>query len=271
MNENYIDVDGISIRYVSKGKGPELLLFHGFGEFLETWLFNLDFLSQYYTVYAIDLPGHGSSQEPKVSYTLDFGTRFAIGFMEALEIKHASLIGHSVCGSLCLNLAIKCPEKVDRLILVGSTGLCRREASYLYRLMALFNKAVAWPTKTIILAAVKIAFYNPDIVTEELMNKAYQYLTMPKTRDALLNILRSNIEDKSIKPEMLMDNNLHLVSSPALIIHGIQDRVIPVEYVQDACNLIPEAKLEVFDECGHCPHIEKANEFNQTTLAFLMN
>ena len=270
MNEKYINVDGLSIRYVSEGKGPELLLFHGFGEFLETWLFNLDFLSQYYTVYAIDLPGHGLSQEPKVGYTLDFGTRVAISFMEALEIKHASLIGHSVCGSLCLKLAIKCPEKVDKLILVGSTGLCRREASYLYRLIALFNKALDWPTKTIISAAVKRAFYNPYIVTEKLMNNAYRYLTMPKTRDALQNILRSNVEDKSIKPETLMSNNLHLVSSPTLVIHGIQDRVIPVEHIQGAYNLIPEAKLEVFDECGHFPHIEKANEFNQTTLAFLM-
>ncbi len=271
MDERYINVEGIPIRYVSKGSGPNLLLFHGLGEFLETWSLNIEFLSQYYTLYAVDLPGHGLSQEPKVSYTLDFGTKFAISFMEALEIKHASLIGHSICGLLCLNIAIKFPEKVDQLILVDSASLSGKEAFYFYRLVALLNKVVAQPTKRAILTAAKGAFYNPDIVPEELVNKAYQYLTMPKTKDALLNILRSNVEDKSIKPEMLMDNNLHLVSSPALIIHGIQDRVIPVEYVQDACNLIPEAKLEVFDECGHCPHIEKANEFNQTTLAFLMN
>jgi len=64
MDEKYIEVAGISIRYVSQGKGPALLLFHGFGEFLETWFFNIDSFSHYYTVYAIDLPGHGLSQEP---------------------------------------------------------------------------------------------------------------------------------------------------------------------------------------------------------------
>jgi len=200
---------------------------------------------------------------------LDYGTKFAISFMEALGIKHASLIGHSVCGLLCLNLAIKFPEKVDRLILVGSTGLSKKEASFLYRLVTLLGKFIIAPTKADILAGVKKAFYNPEVVTEELVNKAYQYLIMSKTKDALLNILRSNVDGKNIKTELILDERLHLVSSPTLIIHGAQDRVIPVEYAYDACNLIPEVRLKVFDECGHCPHIEKASEFNQTAIAFL--
>lgn len=269
MDEKYVDVGGISIRYVSKGMGPKVILFHGFGEFLETWWGNIDSLSQYYTVYALDLPGHGLSQKPEVSYTLDFATNFALSFMEALGIKHASLIGHSVCGSLCLNLAIKSPEKVDRLILVGSTGLSRKEASFLYRLVTLLGKFAIKPTKADVLAGARKAFYNPDTVTEELVNKACHYLTMSKTKDALLNILRSNVEDKRIKPELILADRLYLVGSPTLITHGIQDRVIPVEHAQDACNLIPEAELEVFDECGHCPHIEKANKFNQAVIAFL--
>jgi len=269
MDEKYIEVAGISIRYISIGRGPALLLFHGFGEFLETWPFNIDSFSQYYTVYAIDLPGRGLSQEPGVSYTLDFGTKFALSFMEALKIKRAILIGHSVCGSLCLNLAIKFPEKVDRLILVGSTGLSKKEASFLYRLITLLGKFIIEPTKADILAGVKKAFYNPDIVTEQLVNKAYQYLMMPKTKEALLNILRSNVDGKSIKPEMILSEKLHLVNPPTLIIHGVQDRVIPVEYAQNARNLIPEVRLKVFDECGHCPHIERASEFNQAVIAFL--
>jgi len=269
MDDRYIDVDGIPIRYVSQGKGPELLLFHGLGEFLETWWGNIDSLSQYYTVYALDLPGHGLSQKPEVSYTLDFATNFALGLMEALGIKHASLIGHSVCGSLCLNLAIKFPEKVDSLILVGSTGLSRKEASFLYRLVTLLGKFIIEPTKTAILTGVKRVFYNPDIVTEELVNKAYQYLMMSKTKDALLNVLRSNVDGKSIRPEVVLADRLHLLRSPTLIIHGVQDRVIPVEHARDAYSLIPEVRLEVFDECGRCPHIEKPEGFNQAVIAFL--
>jgi pimeloyl-ACP methyl ester carboxylesterase len=265
----YINVDGIPIRYVSQGKGPALLLFHGFGEFLETWSLNIELLSRYCTVYAIDLPGHGLSEKPRVSYTLDYGTKFALSFMEALGIKHASLIGHSVCGLLCLNLAIKSPEKADRLILVGSTGLSKKERTYLRRLVMLLGKFVIEPTKADILAGVKKAFYNPGVVSEELVNKAYQYLMMSKTKDALLNILRSNVDGKNIKPEVILDERLRLVSSPTLIIHGAQDRVIPVEYAYDAGNLIPKARLKVLAECGHCPHIEKASEFNQTAIAFL--
>jgi len=269
MDERYIDVDGISIRYVSKGRGPKLMLFHGLGEFLETWWGNIDSLSQYYTVYAVDLPGHGLAQKPDVSYTLDFATNFALGFMEVLGIKHASLIGHSVCGSLCLNLAIKFPEKVDSLILAGSTGLSRNEASLLYRLVMVLYELVTEPTKAHVLAGVKTPLYNPDIDTEELVDKAYQYLMMSKTKDALLNILRSNVSTNGIKPEVILGDRLHLVKSPTLIIHGVKDRVVLVGHAQDACSLIPGAKLKVFDECGHCPHIEKSEEFNQAVIAFL--
>ena len=269
MDERYIEIDGISIRYVSKGKGPALLLFHGIGEFLETWSDNIDSLSRYYKVYALDLPGHGLSQKPEVNYTLDFATNFALSFMDALGIEHAGLIGHSVTGSLCLNLATRFAGRVDSLILVGSTGLNKKEASQLYRIITLLGRRIVEPTKTDVLSAKRKALYNPDIVTEELLNKAYQYLMMSKTKDAILNVLQSNVDGRSIKPEAILANRLHLVRSPALIVHGAQDRVIQVEHARVASNLIPGARLEVFDECGHCPHIEKPEEFNRAALAFL--
>jgi len=180
MDERYIDVDGISIRYVSQGKGSGLLLFH-----------------------------------------------------------------------------------------VGSAGLSKKETPYLYRLLTPLGRFVIEPTKTGVLAAIRKAFYNPEIVSKELANKAYDYLMMSKTKDALLNILRSNVNGKNIEPEAILGERLHLVSSPTLIIHGVQDRVTPVGHAYDAFNLIPEARLKVFAECGHCPHIEKPSEFNQAAIAFL--
>lgn len=269
LDTRYINVGGISIRYALKGRGPKLLLLHGFAEFLETWWRNIDSLSEYYTVYALDLPGHGLSEEPKVSYTVDFGTGFLVSFMEALGIEHASLIGHSVCGSVSLNLAINFPEKVDKLVLVSSNGLTKKETPLLHKLAILMKEFIIKPSKENILKGINSTFYNPGIISEQLVDKACQYLSMPKTKDALLNALRSNVTANGISPDLILTDKLHLVEPPTLIIHGTQDRIIPIEYVQDVANLIPKVKLKAFQECAHHPHIEKPEEFNKTVMLFL--
>ena len=92
---------------------------------------------------------------------------------------------------------------------------------------------------------------------------------MPKTKQALLDIIRSNANIHGLYHEVTVTDKLHLIKSPTLLVHGAQDRVIPVEYTRNACNLIPKARLEIFDECGHCPHVEKAAQFNGTLLVFL--
>ena len=271
LDEKYIAVNGINIRYVVMGTGAPVLLVHGFGEFMEVWWFNIRPLSERYQVYAMDLPGHGLSDKPAIDYSLFFATEFVINFMETIGIEHASLIGHSMGGGMCLNVAINFPERVDKLILVDSGGLSK-EAPLLYRLCTLpiVGEVVTAPTvKVGLRRGIKRAFYNPDLVTEEMVDKDYEFMKMPETKRAMLNIIRSNADIRGPYPETVMTDKLHLVKSPTLLIHGAQDEVAPVEYAQNACQLIPNARLKVINECGHCPHIEKASEFNEAVIAFM--
>ena len=172
LDDKYITVNGINIRYIVKGNGSPVLLIHGFGEFLEVWWFNIGFLSEHYQIYAMDLPGHGLSDKPAIDYSLFFATEFANDFMQALGIEHASLIGHSMGGLLSLSIAINFPEKVDKLILVDSGGLSK-EAPLLYRLCTLpvVGEIVVMPmVKPLLKHGIRNAFYNPDLVTEELVD-----------------------------------------------------------------------------------------------------
>ncbi|MCD6230327.1 MAG: alpha/beta hydrolase, partial [Dehalococcoidia bacterium] len=70
-------------------------------------------------------------------------------------------------------------------------------------------------------------------------------------------------------PDVVMTDKLHLIKFPTLLIHGAQDQIVPVEHAQEACSLIPDAKIEVLDECGHCSQMEKAPEFNEVVMQFL--
>jgi 4,5:9,10-diseco-3-hydroxy-5,9,17-trioxoandrosta-1(10),2-diene-4-oate hydrolase len=271
VDERYVNIDGISTRYVVEGQGPPVLLIHGFGEFLEVWGYNISPLSEHFTVYALDLMGHGLSEEPRADYTLDYAATFVADFMKTLEIKRASLVGHSLGGLLCLKLAIDFPEKVDKLVLVDSAGLSK-EAPLIYRLATLpvLGKAILKPTlKTVIKHGMKKGFYNPEIIARDWVDLSYKYLKMPKLKRTLWNLIRSNASIDGLHPEVIVTDKLHLVQSSTLLIHGEQDQVIPVDYARLACKLIPNVKCEVIDRCGHCPHIEKAARFNDLVVTFL--
>jgi len=271
LNERYVDIDGISTRYVVEGHGAPVLFIHGFGEFLEVWGYNISPLSEHFTVYAPDLPGHGLSGEPEADYTLDYAARFVANFMKTLQIDRASLVGHSLGGLASLKIAIDFPDRADKLILVDSAGLSR-EAPLIYRLATLpvLGKAILKPTlKTVIKHGMKKGFYNPEIIAREWVDLSYKYLKMPKLKRTLWNLIRSNASIDGLHPEVIVTDKLHMIKSPALIIHGAQDQIIPVEYAQLACKLIPNARCEVIGECGHCPQIEKAAQFNDMVVTFL--
>ena len=270
LDEKCVVVRGLNIRYVVEGNGPTVLLIHGFGEFLETWWFNRP-LCEHFKVYAMDLPGHGLSDKPEVGYDLTFATEFANDFAQALGIEHASLIGHSLGGLVAMSMAINFPEKVDKLILVDSGGL-GNEVSLLYRLCCLpiLGELMMEPTiKAGLRHGMKRAFYNPDLVTEEMVEKDYQFMKMPGVKQAMLNIIRHGASVRGPHPEVVMLDKLHLIKSPTLLIHGTRDKVIPVKYGRKAVELIPNARLKLIKKCGHCPHIEKAAEFNEAVIKFL--
>jgi len=271
--EKFITVDGMKIRYLLKGAGSPVLLLHGYAHFLETWDFNLRPLSQHYQVYAMDLPGHGLSDKPDIAYNIFFFTKFVINFMQALGIEHASLIGHSMGGQISVNVAINFPEKVDRLVLETSAGLSH-DVSLLHKICSLPVLGSAdtkeSPIETALGQRMKREFYHPDFAAREIVDLSYRFMEqMPETRRVLLSILHHSVTASGLRPEVVMVDRLHLVKSPTLLIHGAQDEIHPLELSQNACRLIPSARLKVINECGHCPHIEKAAEFNEVVISFL--
>ena len=109
LEEKYITVNGVRVRYVEKGSSSPVLLLHGFGEFLESWVFNIDPLSEHYRVYALDLPGHGLSEtvEP---YTLD---QISEVLIKAIPESSFNVLGWSLGDSVALTMAYNFPQRVN--------------------------------------------------------------------------------------------------------------------------------------------------------------
>ena len=119
----YVLVDGIRTRYVSSGRGEEAILFiHGFSSSLSTWSSCLDPVSRHYQVIALDLKGFGFSGKPDSEYSIGEYAAFVIHFMDAIGLQTATLCGNSMGGNIAWRIALKYPDRINRLILVDASG-----------------------------------------------------------------------------------------------------------------------------------------------------
>src|SRR2546430_5886122 len=116
-------LDGLRIHYVVDGRGPAVLLVHGLGGFAESWRHNIGYLGRHATVYAIDLPGFGSSGKPRATYGLAFFAQALRRFVEATGLGRVTLVGHSLGGAVAVAYAATHPESLERLALLGAEAL----------------------------------------------------------------------------------------------------------------------------------------------------
>ncbi|HKZ50532.1 MAG TPA: alpha/beta fold hydrolase, partial [Dehalococcoidia bacterium] len=236
-----------------------------------SWQHNILPLAQGCSVYALDLAGHGLTDKPNISYTLDFGVAFLKDCLAALGLERASLVGCSVGGLLSLSLALRHPELVERLVLVGSAGL-GRNVSRLLRLMTLplLGEVVATPTQRKLRAFLKGIIYDSSLVEEEMVERMLALRRLPGARHAILSALRNGVTLTGVKPSSIFVGELCRVQSPTLIIWGEQDPIFPAEHARVAHRLVAGSSLHIFPQCGHWPQLERANEFNDLVLGFLV-
>jgi len=275
MQRDFLEVDGLKVACVLTGHGPPVLLLHGFGEFIESWAYNIPALSQHFTVVAPDLPGHGQSDPPQQDVTLPYCLRFVIGLMDSLGIERASLVGRSMGGPVCLGLAAEHPGRVNRIVLVSSAGYTSRVPLH-YRLAVLpiLGDILLGPpaliNETTVRLAMKRQFYDPNRLPADWTRIACHYLRMPHRNMTIRSIIRANANLISPRPRADVPHYLPQVKTPILIIHGRQDRLVPAEQANVAVHLMPGAGLLLLDECGHNPQMEHASRFNESVVSFLL-
>jgi len=192
--------------------------------------------------------------------------------MDASGFDQVSLVGNSMGGLMALALTLEHPQRVHKLILVDSAGLGRQVAGFL-RLMSIpaMGELMARPTRDSVKWTLRRIFYDYAFATPQFIEALYQERRIPGNKQAMLKILRYGVNFFGLRPHALLSNRLPCVKAPTLVLWGQQDTIFPASHARHAAGLLPGAQLHTFDQCGHWPHIEKQEEFNQLVLDFLVS
>lgn len=227
-----VRADAHQVHYLKAGTGNPVLLLHGGASNSQDWLGTMVALSHSYSLYAPDMPGfRGGGTDSRGYYLSDF-VEFTLGFIQTTRLGSHVLVGHSLGGRICLEIALRHPKMVRRLVLIDTVGVSR-----LTRL-GLFLGAAAWSVR-------------------KILSRTQPY---PK-------FLKRDGEDK----DWLCLEELPNLKVPTLIVWKRHDPYYSLDGALRAKKLIPGARLEIFEGYGHSPHLQKGDLFNNLLLNFINN
>jgi pimeloyl-ACP methyl ester carboxylesterase len=251
-------VHGQKIAYYEAGKGSVVILIHGLGADSRHWAANIDAISQYFRVIALDQIGYGQSDKPLMRYTVENFSDYLHGFLQAVKIPKASLVGNSLGGWVALDFTIRHPQMVEKLVLVDAAGL-RPTA------------ALKWPEgerKTLTPLNTHWFFdlmeANKEWVATDLGPNAFERHVQNGDSYTVASSVAEMFTGRDFE-----DEKLGKVHVPTLIIWGRDDVLIPLAMGEQLHQGIAGSQMIVIDGTGHIPMVGKPVEFNQAVRKFL--
>jgi pimeloyl-ACP methyl ester carboxylesterase len=224
-----------------------------------------------HTVLALDLPGFGRSAKPHGRYDLEFFAAAVDGFLDALGIPPATLVGHSLGGAVAVAFALRRPARVERLALIGALvpGFYRLSVPYRLAVVPALGDLLALVrSATLYKWALSRCFHTPDRATVDfLVEHAWADRTGLAARLAFLRTLR-HCRDDLVARASAYRRAIATLDVPVLLVHGRLDPVIPAAACRAAAGAFPRAEARWLDACGHFPHLECPTTVNDWLAAF---
>ena len=270
-----ITLHGHRVCFRYRGDGPVVVLIHGITGRSDQWEPAIEQLAGDYTLLAPDLLGHGESAKPRGDYSLGAYASAVRDTMVALGHERATIVGHSLGGGIALQFAYQFPERCERLVLVSSGGL-GREVHPLLRAATLPGSELVLPLLTHarvlglgeaagrVLGALRLQA-GTDLAE---VARGYASLGDSEARSAFIATMRAVLDPGGQRVSAL--DRLYLAEAlPSLIVWGEADPIIPVAHGRHAHEEMPGSRLDVFDDTGHFPQLERPFEFARLLKEFI--
>ena len=260
------------IAYLDVGAGPPVVLIHGFGGSMWQWEQQQHTLSQHFRILTLDLPGAGLSDKPEIDYRPDQMLDFFVGFMDAVKIQQATLVGNSMGAGLAIGMALAHPTRVAKLVLIDGLPqhVMEKLTSPSIR-RALETTAPSWLVSfgnmlfggLMIESVLKEIVHDPALLTPAVIERSNRNRQRPGL----------------IKPIMTVRENLPLwesgfatrfgeITHPTLVIWGEEDRVFPIAVGEELHQSIKGSRFIRIPKAGHIPQWERPDLVNKELITF---
>jgi pimeloyl-ACP methyl ester carboxylesterase len=262
------DANGIKTNYLEQGQGGAVILIHGSGPGVTAyanWRLVIPALAQSFRVLAPDMVGFGYSERPAdVEYGVQTWADQVVGLMDTLQIPSAHLVGNSFGGAIALRIAVQHPGRVGKLVLMGSMGVPFPITEGLERVWGY------QPSFENMRKVLDVFAYNRDLVNDELAEVRYRGSIQPGFQESFAAMFPAP-RQRWVHAMCTPEDDIRNLPHRALIIHGREDQVIPLQTSLRLAELIGHADLNVYSHCGHWSMIERNADFNRSVSEFFLS
>jgi pimeloyl-ACP methyl ester carboxylesterase len=248
------------VHYEAYGRGQPVVLLHGWLGSWGCWLGTMEALAPSYRAYALDFWGFGESDKRRESYNITDFVALVDQFMERLGIQHAPVIGHSMGGTVALNLALDRPQRVDRVAIVGSPVDGRSLSPFLKLAGSPWIAFMVWNSPSLLRLGIRI--FSPWIAAS--YNEWYQLLMRDLSKMTLESFLWSihSLHYTDLRPR------LGTLRVPSLGVYGRGDKIVNPRQ-GELFNHIANSRVEMLDGSRHFPMLDEPDKFYPILLKFL--
>ena len=257
---------GIATNLHDLGSGFPVLLIHGSGPGVSAyanWRLVMPELAKQARVIAPDMVGFGfTERRAGQAYNMDVWVAQAIGVLDALGIEQADLVGNSFGGALALALTIRHPQRVRRLVLMGSVGVP-------FNLTEGLDRVWGYEPSLVNMRELLDWFaYDRGLVNDDLARLRYEASIRPGFQESFAAMFPAP-RQRWVDAMASAEADIRAIAHQTLVIHGREDRVIPLSNSLTLADWIVRAQLHVFGQCGHWTQIEHAGRFARLVGDFL--
>jgi pimeloyl-ACP methyl ester carboxylesterase len=268
-----VEVNGERVAYLDIGQGQPVILIHGFGGSMWQWEHQQQPLSAEFRLITPDLIGSGLSTKPDIEYRPEQMLEYFIGFMDALRIRQATLVGNSMGAGLAIGMALTYPDRVSQLVLIdGLPANVRERLTSPSIKRALDTAAPSWLASfgnwlfggVMIESILEEIVHDPALLTPAVIERSNRNRQRPGVIPPLMTV-----RDTLPLWESGFAKRIGEIRHPTLILWGEEDRVFPLPTGEDLQRTIKGSALVRIPNAGHIPQWERPDLANRAMIEFL--
>lgn len=270
QEDEYLDVDGLQVRYRDEGEGPVIIMLHGVCSSLETWDKWTKILKDQYRIIRLDIPGFGLTgpAPDKRLYTIDHAVEFLNRFANQLDLEKFNLVGNSLGGYISWNYSLRYPHKVEKMILIDSVGY----AQDMPGMLRFASNPIIRPTSRHMMPrrfldkSVEQAYGDKSKATLEVKQRYFDFAMREGNKQAYIDVF---VELRRKSHEESLSKGISNIEVPVLVMWGTKDEWIPIDHLERYRKDLRSARYVVYEGAGHIPMEEIPEKTSRDAIEFL--